>query len=70
MQVMDDGIVISKNDKLADIALLAKSEKYQSIMSQVRAALSEEDSAKADDRSTVAGQGGPLLHAEDDPTYK
>jgi hypothetical protein len=39
MQVMDDGIVISKNDKLADIALLAKSEKYQSIMSQVRAGL-------------------------------
>jgi hypothetical protein len=66
MQAMEEDIVIGKNDKLVDITKLADSEKYQSIMSQVRAALSEEDhSAKAE-----TSQGGPLLHAEDDPTYK
>lgn len=65
---MDVEVVIGKNDKLADVAHLADSEKYKSIMSQVRAALSEEDSAKSE--GATAAQAGPLLHAEDDPTYK
>ncbi len=65
MQAMEEDVVIEKNDKLADIAHLANSEKYQSIMSQVRAALSDEDTARAEGTA-----GGPLLHAEDDPTYK
>ena len=64
---MEEDIVIGKNDKLEDIAHLAVSDRYQSIMTQVRAALAN-DSAKAE--GTTAAQGGSLLHAEDDPTYK
>ncbi|KAG7675206.1 hypothetical protein Ndes2526B_g08067 [Nannochloris sp. 'desiccata'] len=64
---MEEDVVIGKNDKLADVAHLANSEKYKSIMSQVRAALSEEDSKF---EGTTAAEAGPLLHAEDDPTYK
>ena len=66
---MEEDIVISKNDKLLDVAHLASSERYQTIMSQVRAALEKEDSPN-DGEGSAAAQGGSLLHAEDDPTYK
>jgi len=68
MQAMEEDVVISKNDRLTDVARLADSENYKSIMAQVRAAISEEDSAKSE--GAAAAQAGPLLHAEDDPTYK
>ena len=59
---MEEDIVIGKNDKLKDVAQLATTERYQSIMSQVAAALTEED--------TAPQPLGPLLRTEDDPTYK
>ena len=61
---MEEDIVIGRNDKLEDIAQLATTERYQSIMAQVGAALEAEDAAEG---SSVQG---PLLRTEDDPTYK
>ena len=63
---MEDDIIIGKNDRLEHVAQLANSDRYQSIMSRVGSALAEEDAAKAQGTTSQ----GPLLRAEDDPTYK
>lgn len=54
-------IIISKSDKLEDVAQLASTERYKSTMAQVAAALASEE----------PGVTVPSINpSEDDPTYR
>ena len=65
-QPMEEEIVIKKGDKLKDIAKLATTERYQSIMARVHTAITHADTKQQQQQQPQ----GPLLHSEDDPTYK
>jgi hypothetical protein len=62
----DDEVAHLRHDNLEDVAHLASSERYGSIMGAVRAALREDDDAQAGAAAAPAAWAGP---ADEDPTY-